>query len=140
MNDASFAPAGEPPNLLLVERDAAMRLVLGKVLSTHYRVEAFGDGSEAYEASKLRAPAVVIIDLSLPGTDHLSLIQNLRGEARTAHLPIIMLATGLHRDLLLRCLAAGATHFLLKPFGVTELLTRANEDIPLRRTHAEPGT
>ncbi len=57
----------------------------------------------------------------------------------TAHLPIVILTASMHKELLLRCLAAGASNFLLKPFNTAELLMCARVELQLRAAHAEPG-
>ena len=123
--------AGRLP-LLLVEKDAAMRAMLCRMLSSHYQVEAVNDARAARQAVKYRSARLVVIDLYQPGTDDLALIQSLRAEAAAALLPIVMLTTSADRDLLLRCLAVGATNFLLKPFVENDLLTCLQLELELR--------
>ena len=138
VRDLSVAsPSSDLPRLLLVERDETMRAILPKTLSTHYRVEAASDGLEACRAAKLRPPASLLIDLSIPGTDNLTLIRAMRADALTARIPIIILTASLHKELLLRCLAAGATNFLLKPFNTAELLMCIQVELDLRGPCAE---
>ena len=116
-----------------------MRALLTRVLSAEYQVEAAEDALEAYQAAKLRPPALIVIDLYFPGTDNLTLIRATRADVRMAHLPIIILTVSTHKELLLRCLADGASNFLLKPFNNTELLTCARVELQLRAAPAASG-
>ena len=77
-------------------------------------------------------PDLVVIDLGVPGTDNLTLIRALRADPRTALRPVILLSASTHRELLLRCLTAGASNFLLKPFNSAELLTCVRLELELR--------
>ena len=116
-----------------------MRVMLSLMLSSHYQVEVVGDGLEACQAARRQPPALLIIDLSVPGTDNLTLIRAMRADPRTALMPIIILTASTHKELLLRCLADGASNFLLKPFNTAELLMCAQVELQLRGAHAEPS-
>ena len=138
MDISTPPPRSEQPRLLLVEKDAAMGAVLTRMLAPHYRVEAVGDALAACQSAKGHPPDVAVVDLCVPGTDNLTLIQSLRAETRTALLPIIMLTASTNRELLLRCLTAGASNFLLKPFNTSELLTCVRLELELRGPLVEP--
>ena len=117
---------------------AAMSAALTRMLATHYRVEAVADSLAACHAAQDHPPDAAVVDLCVPGTDHLALIRSLRAETRTALLPIIMLTASTHRELLLRCLTAGASNFLRKPFNTSELLTCVRLELERRGPLAEP--
>ena len=122
------------PRLLLVEDDLEICALLAEALSIPYEVEAVGDGLAGWYAAQRRPPALVIIGLSVSRTDLLVLTRALRANPRTATMPIILLTGSADRELLLSCLAAGADHFLLKPFAVDELLECARLEL-LRPSH-----
>ena len=113
-----------------------MCAMLTKMLSGHYRVVAVSDAMAACQITKSHPPDLVVIDLYHPGTDNLTLIRSLRADPRTEMLPIVIMTASVHRELLLRCLTAGASNFLLKPFRITELLTCVGLDLELRGTPA----
>lgn len=131
------APPAVRPRLLLVERDAAVGVTLTKALCAYHEVEAVPDGLAAAFATRGTPPDLVIIDLYLPGTDNLTLIRAMRADPRTIGIPIIILTAPAHRELLLRCLSAGASNFLLKPFNVAELLMCVRIELRLRDPLAE---
>ena len=131
------SPAGTP-RVLLVENDTTICALLTEALSACYDVEAVGDGLAAWHAAQHLPPDLVIVGLYVRETDSLVLIQSLRADPRTALLPIIVLTSSADRDLMLRCLTAGANHFLLKPFGITELLACVQLELELHRALTEP--
>ncbi|MDR1095664.1 MAG: response regulator transcription factor [Spirochaetaceae bacterium] len=81
-------------------------------------------------------PALVILDLMLPGEDGLSILKRLRSSKRFARVPVIILtAKGAEYDTVLG-LESGADDYLVKPVGMMELVARAK--VQLRRTAPEP--
>ena len=126
------APPASRPRLLLVERDAAVGATLTKALCAYHEVETVPDGLSAAFAARGVPPDLVIIDLYLPGTDNLPLIRAMRADPRTAGIPVIILTVPAHRELLLHCLGAGASNFLLKPFNLAELLMCLRIELRLR--------
>ncbi len=121
--------------VLLVEDDPQIRRFV--------RLALENAGCEATEAASVadglnafgRQPAdLVILDLGLPDRDGLEFIRELRALADT---PILVLsARGLEEDKVV-ALDAGADDYLVKPFGVPELLARARA--LLRRARGEPA-
>ena len=88
--------------------------------------EAFGFSlpSEFFSAVEARVPDLVILDVMLPEEDGLSVLSKLKANAKTAHVPVIMLtAKGSEFDKV-RALDAGADDYVTKPFGVMELVAR----------------
>ena len=81
---------------------------------------------------------MIIVDLCAPGNDSLILIRTLRERACTAVLPIILLTVAANRELLLRCLFAGASNFLIKPFGMAELLAFVGVELEPRNPLTKP--
>ena len=131
--DASVAASpAYRPRLLLIERDEAVQFSLTKALTAYHKVQIVPDSLAAVFAAQREPPDLVIIDLYLPGTDNLSLIRSMRADARTTSIPIIVLSTPTNREILLLCLSAGASNFLLKPFNVAELLMCVRVELHLR--------
>jgi DNA-binding response OmpR family regulator len=100
-----------------------------------YEVDAAHDGQQALDLIERDVPDLLILDLMLPGIDGTEVARRLRADARTAHLPIIMLtAKGEETDVVVG-LTIGADDYITKPFSVKILLARVNT--VLRR--AEPA-
>ncbi|NLG58175.1 MAG: response regulator [Clostridiales bacterium] len=108
-----------------VEDDQAIRdLVLYTLRQAGYEAEGFAEGKSFQAALSQRLPKLVLLDQMLPGMDGERLLVQLRGDERTRHIPVIMLtAKGSEMDKV-RSLDDGADDYIVKPFGVMELLSR----------------
>ena len=78
--------------------------------------------------------AIAVLDVSLPDGDGCAFCATLRRQG--FQLPVILLSGRGHEDDIARGLKAGADDYLVKPFGIAELLTRINAQLH----HAEPRT
>nr|WP_212760851.1 response regulator [Telluria aromaticivorans] len=81
----------------------------------------FGDGLEALAAIRAHPPALVVLDLMLPGLDGLSLCRELRA---SSEVPVIMVTARVEEIDRLLGLEAGADDYLCKPFSPRELMAR----------------
>lgn len=106
-----------------VEDDQSIRdLVLYALKQSGFEAEGFAEGQSFREAVQKEIPELVLMDQMLPGVDGETLLLELRHNPRTAHVPVIMLtAKGSEMDKV-RSLDNGADDYLVKPFGVMELL------------------
>ena len=127
-----------PVTVLLVEdeRDIA-DLVRYHVEKAGMRFVHAADGGAALRLARAELPDVALLDLMLPGLDGLEVCRQLRGDAATRRLPIIMLtARGEEVDRVVG-LELGADDYVVKPFSPRELLARIRA--VLRRVEgAEP--
>ncbi len=108
-----------------VEDDQAIRdLVLYALTQAGFEAKGFPEGESFREAMQKQLPDLVLMDQMLPGTDGDTLLKEMRRNPRTAQIPVIMLtAKGSEMDKV-RSLDSGADDYLVKPFGVMELLSR----------------
>ena len=108
-----------------VEDDQAIRdLVLYALRQSGYEAEGFAEGQSFREAMMRQVPDLVLLDQMLPGVDGETLLIEMRRNARTARVPVIMLtAKGSEMDKV-KSLDNGADDYIVKPFGVMELLSR----------------
>ena len=114
-----------PATVLLVEdeRDIA-DLVRYHVEKAGMRFIHAADGAAALKLARAEQPDVALLDLMLPGLDGLEVCRQLRREADTRRLPIIMLtARGEEVDRVVG-LELGADDYVVKPFSPRELLAR----------------
>ena len=89
-----------------------------------YQVASAMRGDEGLNLVRNQSPALVILDLMLPGMDGLSVCQQLKSDPITRDIPIIMVsAKGEESDVVIG-LGMGADDYLEKPFGPRELLAR----------------
>jgi two-component system KDP operon response regulator KdpE len=122
--------------ILVVDDDANLRRVVGDALKHDgHSVTAAAGGEEALAASSGAPFDLVITDYAMPGMDGLALVRALR---ERSSLPVLVLTVKSEEREKVRLLDAGADDYVVKPFGVSELLARVRA--LLRRISPEaPG-
>ena len=91
-----------------------------------YEVLAATDGEQGLAKAREEEPDVVLCDIMMPRLDGIEVVTQLRGDPRTAHLPIVLLSAKAQKVEVDRGLAAGADDYVTKPFDPLELLERVN--------------
>jgi PAS domain S-box-containing protein len=132
--------AGREARILVAEDDTTFRHVLEMLLGEHWSVEAFPDGQKVLDAARKGTPDLVLADLLMAGLDGFGLVRELRGDAATRAVPVIVITGLTEEEARIKALEAGANDFLIKPFSNRELLLRVSthlEMAALRREAAE---
>ena len=108
-----------------VDDDHAIRdIEIYTLESTGYKARGFADGAEMFEALKSEKPELIVLDIMLPGEDGVEILRKLRESEDTKNIPIIMAtAKGSEIDKI-QSLDMGADDYLVKPFGVMEMVSR----------------
>lgn len=108
-----------------VEDDTAIRdIELYALHSTGFEAKGFEDGLAFWNALQTQKPQLVVLDVMLPGMDGVELLKKIRADARFYDLPVIMAtAKGAEYDKI-QSLDLGADDYVVKPFGVMELVSR----------------
>lgn len=108
-----------------VEDDDSIREIeLYALRSTGWEARGFADGASFLDALKRETPKLVILDIMLPGKDGVALLKELKENAHTRDIPVIMAtAKGMEYDKV-QSLDMGADDYIVKPFGMMELLSR----------------
>jgi two-component system response regulator TctD len=118
--------------ILLVEDNRELASWLGKALrQAQYAVDIVHDGEDADHSLKVASYAVVILDLSLPKLDGLTLLRRLRLNGNKV--PVIILTANASLDGRVAGLDSGADDYLAKPFEMAELEARIRAVV--RRGH-----
>lgn len=115
--------------VLLVEDDRFLRRAAEAMLRRHgYDVLAAADGEEGLRLALAAPPDVVLLDLVMPRLPGLEVLAALRADARTAHVPVIVL-TNLGQDSdIERASRAGATAYFIKAnTSLASLVTRVQD-------------
>ena len=120
-----------------VEDDASIRdIEIYTLKATGYEAQGFPDGESFFAALKLSQPDLILLDVMLPGEDGLSILQRLREDTVWSRIPVIMAtAKGMEYDKI-QCLEMGADDYLVKPFGMMEMVARVKA--VLRRAGSKP--
>ncbi|SFA97456.1 Response regulator receiver domain-containing protein [Poseidonocella pacifica] len=109
--------------VLLIEDEPNIIEAISFILSRDgWRVHSHANGVDAADVVRMRKPDVVILDVMLPGRSGYDILEELRSDAATRSLPVMLLtARGQTKD---REMAErlGATRFMSKPFSNAEVL------------------
>lgn len=123
------------PDLILVVEDEPRlsRLVADYLKAAGYEARIVDNGLDVMPAVRERAPALVLLDLMLPGQDGLAVCRELRAHGDT---PVIMLTARVEEVDRLIGLESGADDYICKPFSPREVVARVRS--VLRRWRATP--
>jgi DNA-binding response OmpR family regulator len=120
--------------ILVVDDDLALADVISFILRrAGFDVLLAYDGLAALERWQCEAPDIILLDLNLPKLDGLKVCQRIRAQADT---PIIVLSVRSDEDDVVQGLKLGADDYIVKPFGVRQMLARI--EAVLRRSKAPP--
>jgi signal transduction histidine kinase len=123
--------------ILLADDNADMREYVRRLLRERWDVEAVHDGAAALAAARARVPDLVLTDVMMPGLDGFELLRELRAEARTREVPVILLSARAGEESRVEGLEAGADDYLIKPFSARELMARVGAHLKLSRVRRE---
>ena len=121
-----------PTNSILIADDFDdTRELLRLLLETEgYTICEARDGREALDAARKQAPALALIDLSMPSLDGWGLLKEIRADDRTRSIPCVAVtAFAAHQDRQ-RALNAGFDAYISKPFRAKELIELVNRFLP----------
>ena len=91
---------------------------------TGFEAKGFADGISMLEALKTEKPELIVLDIMLPGEDGVEILKEIRSNPETRKIPVIMAtAKGTEMDKI-QGLDTGADDYLVKPFGVMEMVSR----------------
>jgi putative two-component system response regulator len=113
--------------ILIVDDDVDVVRALTRLLlrAGYVNVQSTNDPTEARGLCHQLDPDLVVLDLNMPELDGIAVLEQLRVDApRHLYLPVLMLTADTTERSRHRALAAGASDFVTKPFGVQEILLR----------------
>jgi two-component system cell cycle response regulator DivK len=118
-----------PGELVLVVEDNEknMKLFRDVLQATGYSPLEATTGEDAVELALSHEPALVLMDVQLPGIDGVDALGRLRADERTAAIPVLALTAQAMSGDRERFLAAGFDGYLSKPVDVTELIRAVRE-------------
>jgi DNA-binding response OmpR family regulator len=125
------------PLVLLVEDDPDLRTLLLESLSFfgHFAVIGVADGISGLAQCVTLVPDCLVVDVKLPGLDGYQIIRAIRGDARTAAIPVIVLTALFAEHARFVGLASGADRFLQKPITAQALAAVIDEVMQLEPLH-----
>lgn len=136
----SAAPPTHADQRVLVVDDEAdiVALVAYHLAKAGYRVSTASTGPDALEAARRERPALVVLDLMLPGLSGYEVLEQIRADDATRDVAVLMLTARREEQDRIRGLSLGADDYLTKPFSPPELVLRVGAI--LRRVGAAPAS
>ena len=108
--------------VLFVEDEVALRRTYDRCFAARYDVAFAGSGTEARRQLEKFRPEVLVLDLRLPDTDGVTLLQEIRASHPT--LPVIVTTSYVSMEPLITVLDLGHSGYLVKPFDMDDLAAR----------------
>jgi len=143
---APYVPSGQPkqrmgPKVLLVDDDRLVHhLYQPHVERAGYQMLSAFNGAEAVQLAIRELPQVIVMDIMMPEMDGISAMREIKLEAKTKDIPVIIMTANPHYHLSqMESQWAGAAVFLTKPFGAASLVSALQRIIPVNKPEA-PGT
>jgi DNA-binding response OmpR family regulator len=117
-----MGPPAARRKVLFVEDEAALRRTYKRFFTARYDVAFAGSGTEARRQLEEFHPEVLVLDLRLPDTDGVTLLQEIRQSQPT--LPVIVTTSYVSMEPLINVLDLGHSGYLVKPFDLEDLASR----------------
>ena len=113
------------PRVLVVEDEPDIAALIAYQLTREgFRVETTGSGPEALDAVGREVPDLVVLDRMLPGLSGDHVLERLKSEPATSHVPVLVLTAKREQGDRIEGLELGADDYLTKPFSPRELVLR----------------
>lgn len=121
------------PLLLIVEDNSDVVLYLQAILKYEYRIEIAGNGSIGLEKAMEIIPDIILSDVMMPVMDGIELLEKVKNDVLTSHIPVVMLSAKADIDSRLAGLERGADAYLTKPFNEKELFIQLKNLVSQRK-------
>ena len=125
----------KPCVLVVDDEEDILELVRYNMTKEGYKVRCVATGEDALDAARQDVPALIVLDLMLPGVDGLEVCRILKRDAKTAHVPVIMLTAKGEEAEVVAGLELGADDYVTKPFSPRVLLARTKAVLRRRSAH-----
>jgi CheY-like chemotaxis protein len=128
--------SGDGSKILYIEDNTLNCKLVGSILGQRKGVEIIFSrtGGEGLEVAREWLPNLVLLDLNLPDMHGSELLEALRADKRTEHIPVVIVSADATATQIERLLAAGARNYLTKPIDVGQFLFTVDEILNERRT------
>jgi len=124
-------------SILIIEDNAEVRNFLRLCLNTDYTVLEAPDGKAGWDIAVDELPGLIITDVMMPEMNGNEFCHQLKNDARTSHIPVIMLTAQTSIDQQLEGLESGADVYLTKPFSVKVLQSYVKNLLRLKESQRQ---
>lgn len=137
------AQGADLPHILIIDDDPDQLRLLVSALRSAYRVSIALNGDQGYARATALLPNIILLDLSMPGRNGITVARLLKNNHDTANIPIIFVSSFAETDERVAGLRAGAVDYIRKPLSVEETLERVRIHLALSQDKpklSEPGS
>ena len=121
----------EPKRILAVDDEPhILKLVAFSLRSGGFEVLEASDGLSAIEVARAEQPDLILLDVMMPALDGYEACRRLKGDADTAHIPVVMLTAKTQLTEQKLGLECGAIDYICKPFAPKELVEQVRAFFP----------
>jgi signal transduction histidine kinase len=121
--------------VLVVEDNADMREFVAETLADEFRTAMAANAREGLHKALELQPDLVLSDVMMPGHSGDELVREVRQRRELDGVPVVMLTARADEESRVRLLRAGASDYLVKPFGAEELRARVRNLVSTKRAH-----
>lgn len=132
-SDESFPMEGARTILVIDDDPAMLRLMQYYLGNEEWNVQLAPSGQEGVRLAKTLKPAVIALDVLMPGMDGWNVLAALKNDSELAHIPVVMISMMDEQHL---AYALGASEFLTKPIYRERLISTLDKYIPERQSHS----
>jgi len=119
-------------DLLLIDDSLTdLRLLMEMLAARRFKVSVAFDGAKGYQQAVLQRPALILLDVCMPGMDGFATCRHLKANPVTQMIPVIFLTAANALDERLGGFAVGAVDYIGKPFDENEVLARVGVHLRL---------
>jgi signal transduction histidine kinase/DNA-binding NarL/FixJ family response regulator len=131
--DTTISPDTDVPTLLLIEDNPDVMEYLSACLNGQFQLDFAYNGQAGIEKALENVPDLIISDVMMPIKDGFEVVEALKNDERTSHIPIVLLTAKADVQSRLAGLRRGADAYLSKPFHQEELLVTVQNLLEQRR-------
>jgi DNA-binding response OmpR family regulator len=117
-----------PARILIADDDPTIRNFLMILLADRgYEVHEAPDGEQACRMAGEVKPDLMLLDLIMPFKDGFDVLQDLKRQETTAHIPILIMSVKDREEEIVKGFNLGAEDYVVKPFNSLELISRVKK-------------
>ncbi|MBN1887666.1 MAG: hybrid sensor histidine kinase/response regulator [Thermoflexales bacterium] len=120
-------------DILIVDDTPANLHALSAILRDEYAVRCVTSGKAVLRAAQADPPALILLDIRMPGMDGYEVCQRLKSESSTRDIPIIFISALDSTEDKVKAFEAGGVDYITKPFQEAEVLARVKTHLTLRQ-------
>jgi len=125
--DRHVQQAPESVQVMLIDDDEFYREAIAVILDENgIQSEGIEDGKTALERLQHCKPKLILLDYNMPGMDGISTLKIIKSNPELSSLPVIMLTAVSEREVVERCIRAGATDYIIKSGDHQTMVTKIN--------------